>query len=45
MGFGWDMVLSSVEQEHCLMTGERWQEIKNVLEAVLQMDSEKRRVS
>jgi len=24
------------------MTGERWQEIKNVLEAVLQMDSEKR---
>ena len=25
------------------MTGERWQEIKNVLEAALQMDSEKRR--
>jgi len=25
------------------MTGERWQEIKNVLEATLQMDSEKRR--
>jgi serine/threonine protein kinase len=26
------------------MTGERWQEIKNVLEAALQMDSDKRRV-
>ena len=25
------------------MTGERWQEIKNVLEAVLQMNSEQRR--
>jgi len=25
------------------MTGERWQEVKNVLEAALQMDSEKRR--
>jgi hypothetical protein len=24
------------------MTGERWQEIKNILETVLQMDSEKR---
>ena len=25
------------------MTGERWQQVKTVLEAVLQMDSEKRR--
>ena len=27
-----------------IMTGERWQEVKTVLEAALQMDSEKRRV-
>ena len=43
MGFGARVVVPAVEQELCLMTGERWQEIKNVLEAALPMDSEKRR--
>jgi serine/threonine protein kinase/Flp pilus assembly protein TadD len=43
VGFGAGMVVSSVEQERCNMTGERWQEIKNVLEVVLPMDSEERR--
>jgi eukaryotic-like serine/threonine-protein kinase len=36
------VVVPANEQERCLMTGERWQEIKTVLEAALQMDSEKR---
>ena len=43
MGFRAGVALSSVEQEHCIMTGERWQEVKTVLEAALQMDLEKRR--
>jgi hypothetical protein len=37
------MVVPAVEQECCIMTGERWQEIRTVLEAALPMDSEKRR--
>jgi serine/threonine protein kinase/tetratricopeptide (TPR) repeat protein len=37
------MALPAVEQECCIMTGERWQEIRTVLEAALPMDSEKRR--
>jgi serine/threonine protein kinase/Tol biopolymer transport system component len=36
------MVVPAVEQELCLMNGERWQEVKNVLEAALQMGPEKR---
>ena len=43
MGFGAGMVIPANEQELWLMTGERWQEIRTVLEAALQMDSEKRR--
>jgi serine/threonine protein kinase/Tol biopolymer transport system component len=43
MGFGAGMAVPSVEQESCNMTGERWQEIKTVLEAALQMDSAERR--
>jgi len=43
VGFRAGVVVSSVEQECFIMTGERWQEIKNVLEAALQMDSERRR--
>jgi hypothetical protein len=43
VGLGSGMVVSAVEQERCLMTGERWQEIRTVLEAAMPMDSEKRR--
>jgi serine/threonine protein kinase len=43
VGFGAGVVIPAVEEERCNMTGERWQEIKNVLEASLQMDSERRR--
>jgi eukaryotic-like serine/threonine-protein kinase len=37
------MVIPAVEEELVNMTGERWQEIRTVLEAALQMDSDKRR--
>jgi serine/threonine protein kinase len=37
------MAVPAVEQECCIMTGERWQEIRTVLEAAQPMDSEKRR--
>jgi len=40
VGFGADVVVPANEQERWLMTGERWQEIRTVLEAALQMDSE-----
>jgi eukaryotic-like serine/threonine-protein kinase len=43
VGFGSRMAVSAVEQEGRKMTGERWQEIRTVLEAALPMDSEKRR--
>jgi serine/threonine protein kinase len=43
MGFGARVVVPAVEEERFIMTGERWQEIRTVLEAALQMDSEKRR--
>jgi eukaryotic-like serine/threonine-protein kinase len=36
------MAVPAVEQERCIMTGERWQEIKSVLEAALQLDPAKR---
>jgi eukaryotic-like serine/threonine-protein kinase len=42
VGFGPGVVVPSVEQERFIMTAERWQEIRTVLEAALQMDSEKR---
>jgi serine/threonine protein kinase/Tol biopolymer transport system component len=43
VGFGSGMAVSAAEQERSVMTGERWQEIRTVLEAALPMDSEKRR--
>jgi eukaryotic-like serine/threonine-protein kinase len=42
VGFGTGVVVPAVEQERFIMTGERWQEIRTVLEAALPMDSAKR---